>query len=177
MPPTVQAVLAARIDLLPPEDKRLLQSAAVIGKDVPFRVLAALAETGPEEMRRGLIHLQSAEFLYETMLFPDLEYSFKHALTHDVAYGSLLHERRRALHARVVGRSNGSTQIGSTSTSTSSPITRSAVSLGQGGGLFQARGHGRGHAHRLPGRRGVLRTGPGRPASAPRGSRAPPAGC
>ena len=103
VPPTVQAVLAARIDLLPPEDKRLLQSAAVIGKDVPFRVLAALAETGPEDMRRGLIHLQSAEFLYETMLFPDLEYSFKHALTHDVAYGSLLHERRRALHARVVG--------------------------------------------------------------------------
>jgi class 3 adenylate cyclase/tetratricopeptide (TPR) repeat protein len=102
VPPTVQAVLAARIDLLPPEDKRLLQSAAVIGKDVSFRVLTALADTSPEEIRRRLIHLQSAEFLYETRLFPDLEYSFKHALTHDVAYGSLLHERRRALHARVM---------------------------------------------------------------------------
>jgi tetratricopeptide (TPR) repeat protein len=102
VPPTVQAVLAARIDLLPPQEKRLLQSAAVIGKDVPFRVLAALADRGPEVIRRGLIHLQGAEFLYETRLFPDVEYTFKHALTHDVAYGSLLHERRRALHARIV---------------------------------------------------------------------------
>ena len=55
-----------------------------------------------EELRRGLTHLQAAEFLYETSLFPDLEYTFKHALTHEVAYGSLLHERQRALHARIV---------------------------------------------------------------------------
>ena len=53
-------------------------------------------------LRRGLAHLQAAEFLYETSLFPDLEYTFKHALTHEVAYGSLLHERQRALHARIV---------------------------------------------------------------------------
>ena len=53
-------------------------------------------------LRRGLAHLQAAEFLYETSLFPDLEYTFKHALTHEVAYGSLLQERRRALHARIV---------------------------------------------------------------------------
>src|SRR5262249_1330649 len=55
-----------------------------------------------EELRRGLGHLQAAEFLYETSLFPELEYTFKHALTHEVAYGSLLQERRRTLHARIV---------------------------------------------------------------------------
>ena len=102
VPPTVQAILAARIDRLSPEDKRLLQSAAVIGKDVPFALLAAIAEEREEELRRGLARLQAAEFLYEASLFPDLEYTFKHALTHEVAYGSLLHERRRALHARIV---------------------------------------------------------------------------
>ena len=102
VPPTVQAILAARIDRLSPEDKRLLQSAAVIGKDVPFALLAAIADEREEELRRGLAHLQAAEFLYEMSLFPDLEYTFKHALTHEVAYGSLLHERRRELHARIV---------------------------------------------------------------------------
>ena len=55
-----------------------------------------------EELRRGLGHLQAAECLYETSLFPELEYTFKHALTHEVAYGGLLHERRRVLHARIV---------------------------------------------------------------------------
>ena len=102
MPATVQAILAARIDRLPPEDKRLLQAAAVIGKDVPFALLQAIAEEPEDELRRGLARLQAAEFLYETRLFPDLEYTFKHALTHEVAYGSLLQERRRALHARIV---------------------------------------------------------------------------
>jgi tetratricopeptide (TPR) repeat protein len=102
VPPTVQAILAARIDRLSPEDKRLLQSAAVIGKDVPLALLAAIVAEREEELRRGLAHLQAAEFLYEVNLFPDLEYTFTHALTHEVAYGSLLHERRRALHARIV---------------------------------------------------------------------------
>ena len=102
VPATVQAVLAARIDRLPPQGKQLLQSAAVIGKDIPFSLLQAITELSDEELRRGLTHLQAAEFLYETSLFPDLEYTFKHALTHEVAYGSLLHERQRALHARIV---------------------------------------------------------------------------
>jgi class 3 adenylate cyclase/tetratricopeptide (TPR) repeat protein len=101
VPPTVQAILAARIDRLMSEDKRLLQSAAVIGKDVPFSLLAAIADQPEDTLRRGLVHLQAAEFLYETRLFPDLEYTFKHALTHEVAYQGLLHERRRALHARI----------------------------------------------------------------------------
>ncbi len=102
VPATVQAVLAARIDRLPLEEKQLLQSAAVIGKDVPFSLLQAITELSDEELRRSLTHLQAAEFLYETSLFPDLEYTFKHALTHEVAYGSLLHERQRALHAKIV---------------------------------------------------------------------------
>jgi class 3 adenylate cyclase/tetratricopeptide (TPR) repeat protein len=102
MPATVQAILAARIDRLLPDDKRLLQAAAVIGKDVPFALLFAVAELPEEDVRRGLADLQAAEFLYETSLFPDLEYTFKHALTHEVTYGSLLQERRRGLHARIV---------------------------------------------------------------------------
>ena len=105
VPATVQAVLAARIDRLPPEEKRLLQTAAVIGTEVPFALLQAIGELSEEELRRGLGHLQAAEFLYETSLFPELEYTFKHALTHEVAYGSLLQERRRALHARIVAAS------------------------------------------------------------------------
>ncbi|HEV8306320.1 MAG TPA: adenylate/guanylate cyclase domain-containing protein [Methylomirabilota bacterium] len=102
VPATVQAVLAARIDRLPFEEKRLLEAASVIGKDVPFALLGAIADLPETELRRGLMHLQAAEFLYETALFPELEYTFKHALTHDVAYGSLLNERRRGLHARIV---------------------------------------------------------------------------
>ena len=102
MPATVQAVLAARIDRLPPEDKRLLQSAAVIGHEVPFALLQAIAEETDEQLRRQLARLQAAEFLYETTLFPDPEYTFRHALTLDVAYQSLLRERRCALHERVL---------------------------------------------------------------------------
>src|SRR4029434_9664355 len=102
VPATVQAVLAARIDRLPPDEKRLLQSAAVIGKDVRLGLLQAIADQSEEEISRGLIRLQAAEFLYETSLFPEVEYTFKHALTHEVAYGSLLQERRRILHIRIV---------------------------------------------------------------------------
>jgi len=102
VPATVQAILAARIDRLPPEEKRLLETAAVIGTTFSFALLEAIAELPEEALRQGLTHLQTAEFLYEVSLFPDLEYTFKHALTHEVAYGSLLHERRCALHAQIV---------------------------------------------------------------------------
>ena len=101
IPATVQAILAARIDRLAPEVKRLLQAAAVIGKDVALPLLLAIADAPENEVRAELIHLQAAEFLYEVRLFPDLEYAFKHALTHEVAYGGLLHDRQRALHARI----------------------------------------------------------------------------
>ena len=102
MPATVQAVLAARIDRLPPEEKHLLQTAAVIGTEVPLPLLQAIAEQPEADLHRGLAHLQAAEFLYETRLFPEREFTFKHALTHEVAYNGLLQERRRVLHARIV---------------------------------------------------------------------------
>jgi class 3 adenylate cyclase/tetratricopeptide (TPR) repeat protein len=102
VPATVQAVLAARIDRLPSEEKSLLQTAAVIGTEVPIALLQAIAGVPEEPLRLGLTHLQAAEFLYETRLFPEPEYTFKHALTHEVAYGGLLQERRRTLHARIV---------------------------------------------------------------------------
>jgi class 3 adenylate cyclase/tetratricopeptide (TPR) repeat protein len=101
-PATVQAVLAARIDRLPSEEKRLLQTAAVIGTDVFLPLLQAITELPEAGLHGGLAHLQAAEFLYEMRLFPEREYTFKHALTHEVAYGSLLQERRRALHTRIV---------------------------------------------------------------------------
>ena len=102
MPATVQAILAARIDRLPSDEKRLLQSASVIGKDVPVALLRSIAELPEDQLQRGLAHLQTGEFLYEMNLFPEMEYTFKHALTHEVAYASLLQERRRVLHARMV---------------------------------------------------------------------------
>jgi len=102
VPATVQAVLAARIDRLPPEEKHLLQTAAVIGNEVPLTLLQAIAELDEAALHRGLTHLQAAEVLYETRLFPEHAYTFKHALTHEVAYGGLLQERRRVLHARIV---------------------------------------------------------------------------
>jgi class 3 adenylate cyclase/tetratricopeptide (TPR) repeat protein len=102
IPATVQAVLAARIDRLPPENKSLLQAAAVIGKDVAVPVLGSLTGLDEHEMLLRLGHLQAAEFLYESRLFPELEYTFKHALTQEVTYGSVLQERRRDLHARTV---------------------------------------------------------------------------
>ncbi|MGH7389465.1 MAG: ATP-binding protein [Candidatus Rokuibacteriota bacterium] len=102
VPATVQTVLAARIDRLSPKDKRLLQTAAVVGKDVPLGLLQAIAELREEALRAGLDRLQSAELIQETGLYPDLEYAFKHALTHEVTYGGLLHDRRRDVHGRIV---------------------------------------------------------------------------
>ena len=102
VPETIQAVLAARIDRLPPEAKHLLHTAAVLGTEVSVPLLAAIAELPEAVLHRSLAHLQAAEFLYETRLVPERVYTFKHALTHEVAYGSLLQERRRLLHARIV---------------------------------------------------------------------------
>jgi class 3 adenylate cyclase/tetratricopeptide (TPR) repeat protein len=102
VPATVQAVLAARIDRLPPEEKRLVQTAAVIGHAVPLPLVQAIAELPEADLHRGLAHLQAAEFLYETRLFPERAFTFKHALTHEVAYNSLLQEQRRGLHTRIV---------------------------------------------------------------------------
>jgi class 3 adenylate cyclase/tetratricopeptide (TPR) repeat protein len=102
IPATAKAILAARIDRLSPKDKRLLQAASVIGKDVPFALLQAIGELAEDTLRAGLTRLQDAEFLYAARLFPDLEYTFKHALTHEVTYGGLLQDRRCALHRQIV---------------------------------------------------------------------------
>ncbi len=102
VPPTVRAVLAARIDRLAPEDKSLLQEASVIGTDVPWALLARVADLPEPALRERLGRLVAGEFLYETKLFPDLLYTFTHAITHEVAYGSLLSDRRRNLHCRII---------------------------------------------------------------------------
>jgi tetratricopeptide (TPR) repeat protein len=102
VPPTVQTILAARIDRLPPEEKQLLQTASVIGKDVPYMLLQAISAQPDDALQRRLVYLQEAEFLYEAQHFANLEYTFKHALTHEVTYGSLLRERRCQIHAQIV---------------------------------------------------------------------------
>jgi class 3 adenylate cyclase/tetratricopeptide (TPR) repeat protein len=102
VPPTVQAVIASRIDRLPGPEKRVLQEAAVIGNDAPYTLLQEICGLPEDQLRALLANLESAEFLYVTRLFPDLEYTFKHSLTHEVAYSGLLHERRREIHARIV---------------------------------------------------------------------------
>jgi class 3 adenylate cyclase/predicted ATPase len=101
VPATVQAVLAARIDRLPAEEKQLLQAAAVIGTEVPLPLLQAIADLREAVLHRGMAHLQAAEFLYETRLFPERAYTFKHALTQQVAYQSLLTSTRQRYHAQL----------------------------------------------------------------------------
>jgi class 3 adenylate cyclase/predicted ATPase len=101
VPATVQAVLAARIDRLPPEEKQLLQAAAVIGTEVPLPLLQAIAELPEGGLHRALAHLQAAEFLYETQLYPERAYTFKHALTQQVAYQSLLTSTRQRYHVQL----------------------------------------------------------------------------
>ncbi|HWH79146.1 MAG TPA: adenylate/guanylate cyclase domain-containing protein, partial [Candidatus Binatus sp.] len=102
IPNTVQTVLADRVDRLPAVEKQLLQSAAVIGMIVPEHLLRAVAGLPEEELRGALSHLQSGEFLYESSLFPKLEYKFTHALINEVVYGALLHERRTTLHGKTL---------------------------------------------------------------------------
>lgn len=104
IPTTVQGVLAARIDRLPIEEKELLQALAVIGHEFPFSLIRRICgdETArDDELRRLLAHLEAAEFIYERPAFPEVNYSFKHALTQEVAGRSLLTERRTTLHERT----------------------------------------------------------------------------
>jgi predicted ATPase len=101
VPATVQAVLAARIDRLPAAEKRLLQTAAVIGPEVSLPLLQAIADLPEATLHAVLAHLQATEFLYETRLFPDRTYTFKHALTQQVAYESLLTATRQQVHQQI----------------------------------------------------------------------------
>jgi class 3 adenylate cyclase/tetratricopeptide (TPR) repeat protein len=101
IPGTIGAMLAARIDRLRPELKELLQCAAVIGNDIKEALLEAVTEIAQPDLRRAIHDLQVAEFLYEKAPFPETEYAFKHSMTREVAYASLLRERRIILHARA----------------------------------------------------------------------------
>lgn len=101
IPATVQAMLASRIDRLPPNNKELLQTLAVLGREFSLRHLHATAGTSAFAIERMLADLQSGEFIYEQPTSGDSEYIFKHALTQEVAYNSILSERRKALHGRA----------------------------------------------------------------------------
>jgi adenylate cyclase len=101
VPSNVKSVLAARIDRLEERDKRLLQTASVIGKDFQEPLLAAVSTMSRDDLKSGLAALRRAEFIHESALYPVVEYAFKHPLTQEVALGSLLQERRRQVHAAV----------------------------------------------------------------------------
>ena len=101
IPATVRGVLAGRIDQLGAAEKDLLQTAAVIGREFSLSLLTQVAQQDEETLVPLLFRLQTAEFIYEQPAFPEVEYTFKHALTQDVAYNSLLSERRQEVHART----------------------------------------------------------------------------
>jgi predicted ATPase len=101
IPPTVQAILAARIDRLPADEKDLLQVLAVIGKEFSVGIAKRLVEQPADELDRMLGNLQLEEFIYEQPAVGDVEYTFKHALTQQVAYNSVLLERRKVLHESI----------------------------------------------------------------------------
>ena len=103
IPSTVKGILAARIDKLAPADKDLLQSLAVIGKEFPMGLVRRVVGKPDDEIAPMLSNLQAAEFIYEQPAFPENEYTFKHALTQEVAYDSVLMERRRQIHERTAG--------------------------------------------------------------------------
>jgi predicted ATPase len=100
IPDTIQGIIAARMDRLEDNLKRTMQVASVIGRDFAFRILQTI--TGlREELKAHLLNLQGLEFIYEKSLFPELEYIFKHALTQEVAYNSLLLKRRKEIHGKI----------------------------------------------------------------------------
>ncbi|MBW1775090.1 MAG: AAA family ATPase, partial [Deltaproteobacteria bacterium] len=100
VPDTIQGIISARLDRLEDNLKRTMQVASVIGRDFAFRILQTI--TGMrEELKSYLLNLQGLEFIYEKNLFPELEYIFKHALTQEVAYNSLLLKRRKEIHEKI----------------------------------------------------------------------------
>ncbi|MBI3801338.1 MAG: AAA family ATPase [Deltaproteobacteria bacterium] len=101
IPPTVQGILASRIDRLPPPEKELLQTLAVIGKEFSLSLVCQVVGQAEDRVQGLLAQLQAAEFIYEQPAFPEVEYTFKHALTQEVAYNSLLIERRKMVHEQT----------------------------------------------------------------------------
>jgi len=100
VPDTIQGIIAARMDRLEDNLKRTMQVASVIGRDFAFRILQSI--TGMrQELKSNLLDLQALELIYEKRLFPELEYVFKHALTQEVAYNSLLRKRKKKIHEKI----------------------------------------------------------------------------
>ena len=165
VPPTVRATIASRIDRLRYEDKRLLQAASVIGDEVPVRLLEAVADVPVEEVQRGLEQLHAGGLLDQRALFPDLVYGFRHALVHDVAYESLLHDRRRG-PARPHPRGHRAVLRGPAGRAdrAARPPRVPGRGVGSRGRLLPGGGHPHALAHGELGERVVLRAGP-RPRS------------
>src|SRR5262249_35238027 len=101
IPTTVQAILASRIDRLPAREKELLQILAVIGIEIPLTLARDVTRKPVDELNQMLNGLQIGEFIYEQPAAGDVEYAFKHALTQEVAYTSLLQESRKLIHERI----------------------------------------------------------------------------
>ena len=101
IPPTVHGILASRIDALPASEKGLLQTLAVIGKDFPLNLVRHMTAIPDDRLEPMLKGLRAGEFIYEQPALGEAEYTFKHVLTQEVAYNSVLIERRRLLHERT----------------------------------------------------------------------------
>src|SRR5713226_479503 len=101
LPSTVQGILASRIDRLPPEHKELIQTLAVMGRESPLALISRVTSQSDAELEPRLSALQAGEFIYEQPAAAGVQYTFKHALTQEVAYNSLLIERRKLLHERA----------------------------------------------------------------------------
>ena len=126
MPDTIQGIIAARIDRVEENLKRIMQVASVIGREFAYRILQTI--TGMrEDLKIHLLNLQGLEFIYEKQLFPELEYIFKHALTQEVAYNSLLLKGERRFMRRSGMPSKSSTRKGWKSTTKFWPTTMSGV--------------------------------------------------
>ncbi|MDB4304037.1 AAA family ATPase, partial [Desulfosarcina sp.] len=100
VPETIQALIAARIDRIEDNMKRVMQMASVIGREFAFRILQNIMEM-KADLKSNLLNLQGLEFIHEKRLFPELEYIFKHALTQEVAYNSLLQKRQKEIHEKI----------------------------------------------------------------------------
>jgi len=101
LPPTVQAVVAARIDRLHESAKLVLEMASVVGREISIAILDVITGLGPSELSEAIQHLRQAELLYDVPPFEQRLLAFRHPLIQEVAYRSLLQERRRKVHAQV----------------------------------------------------------------------------
>jgi class 3 adenylate cyclase len=131
IPPSLQALVAARVDRLAPDARRVLNAAAVIGDEIDLQILRSVAAAPESEFLAGLSALVASEFLYETRLFPDPGFTFRHALTRQVVYGTLLGGERRALHRRAAEAIEARTAHATASTRWSSRATTRRRSCGR----------------------------------------------